>query len=102
MAWVSFVTPSSRYEVAIVSKFSYRIGQIAPSSNTTMETEVPAMFRARETIFPERFTFRSSRMRMKKVHHAPDAHATGAQGACSRRRCSAHAADRPSLRIGGA
>lgn len=45
----------------------YRIGQIVPSSNTTMETEIPAMFRAREGIEPERFTFHSSRMRMKKV-----------------------------------
>ena len=45
----------------------YRIGQIVPSSNTTMETEVPAMLRAREAILPERFTFHSSRMRMKKV-----------------------------------
>ncbi|WP_322963885.1 maleate cis-trans isomerase family protein [Sphingomonas fuzhouensis] len=46
---------------------SYRIGQIVPSSNTTMETEIPAMLRAREEILPERFTFHSSRMRMKKV-----------------------------------
>jgi maleate isomerase len=45
----------------------YRIGQIVPSSNTTMETEIPAMFRARENVEPERFTFHSSRMRMKKV-----------------------------------
>jgi maleate isomerase len=44
-----------------------RIGQIVPSSNTTMETEVPALLRAREEIAPERFTFHSSRMRMKKV-----------------------------------
>ncbi|HKX42078.1 MAG TPA: Asp/Glu racemase [Burkholderiaceae bacterium] len=44
-----------------------RIGQIVPSSNTTMETEIPAMLRARESAFPERFTFHSSRMRMKKV-----------------------------------
>lgn len=44
-----------------------RIGQIVPSSNVTMETEIPAIFKARETIFPERFTFHSSRMRMKKV-----------------------------------
>ena len=48
-------------------KQNYRIGQIVPSSNTTMETEIPAMLRARETIEPERFTFHSSRMRMKKV-----------------------------------
>src|SRR5262245_53794291 len=46
---------------------TYRIGQIVPSSNTTMETEIPAMLRARESIEPERFTFHSSRMRMQKV-----------------------------------
>lgn len=45
----------------------YRIGQIVPSSNVTMETEIPAMLRARATILPERFTFHSARMRMKKV-----------------------------------
>jgi maleate isomerase len=45
----------------------YRIGQIVPSSNTTMETEIPAMLLARQTIREERFTFHSSRMRMKKV-----------------------------------
>ena len=48
-------------------KKTYRIGQIVPSSNVTMETEIPAIFKARETILPERFTFHSSRMRMKKV-----------------------------------
>src|SRR6476620_6088464 len=46
---------------------SFRIGQIVPSSNTTMETEIPAMLLARQSIRPERFTFHSSRMRMKKV-----------------------------------
>lgn len=45
----------------------YRIGQIVPSSNTTMETEVPAILRAREGTEPEMFTFHSSRMRMQKV-----------------------------------
>ena len=45
----------------------YRIGQIVPSSNTTMETEVPAVLREREKLYPERFTFHSSRMRMHKV-----------------------------------
>ncbi len=48
-------------------KTHYRIGQIVPSSNTTMETEIPAMLRGREGVEPERFTFHSSRMRMKKV-----------------------------------
>ena len=46
---------------------TYRIGQIVPSSNTTMETEIPAMLRARESVRDDRFTFHSSRMRMKKV-----------------------------------
>src|SRR5206468_11822265 len=46
---------------------TYRIGQIVPSSNTTMETEIPAMLRAREALLPERFTFHSSRMRMHRV-----------------------------------
>ncbi|WEY37575.1 Asp/Glu racemase [Paraburkholderia sp. SUR17] len=46
---------------------TYRVGQIVPSSNTTMETEIPAILRAREAVAPERFTFHSSRMRMKHV-----------------------------------
>jgi maleate isomerase len=44
-----------------------RVGQIVPSSNTTMETEIPEMLRAREAISQERFSFHSSRMRMSKV-----------------------------------
>ena len=50
-----------------MNQISYRIGQIVPSSNTTMETEIPAMLRGRELTEIERFTFHSSRMRMKKV-----------------------------------
>ncbi len=46
---------------------AYRIGQIVPSSNVTMETEIPAMLAARQVIRPERFTFHSARMRMKHV-----------------------------------
>jgi maleate isomerase len=48
-------------------QFAWRLGQIVPSSNTTMETEIPALFREREGLLPERFTFHSSRMRMKQV-----------------------------------
>lgn len=44
-----------------------KIGQIVPSSNLTMEREIPTIFRAREDLFPERFSFHSARMRMKKV-----------------------------------
>jgi maleate isomerase len=47
-----------------------RIGQIVPSSNTTMETEIPAMLAARALSAPERFSFHASRMRMK--HVTPD------------------------------
>ncbi|MFQ3209867.1 MAG: maleate isomerase [Colwellia sp.] len=46
---------------------NYRIGLIVPSSNITMETEIPSLLRGREAILPERFTFHSSRMRMKNV-----------------------------------
>jgi len=46
---------------------TFRIGQIVPSSNITMETEIPAMLAARQLIRPERFTFHSARMRMKHV-----------------------------------
>ncbi|MEJ7930795.1 Asp/Glu racemase [Ramlibacter sp. AN1015] len=46
---------------------TYRVGLIVPSSNTTMETEIPAMLRAREAVLPERFTFHASRMRMQEV-----------------------------------
>jgi maleate isomerase len=65
-----------------------RIGQIVPSSNTTMETEIPAMLRAREQHFPERFTFHSSRMRMKRVS-AEELAAMNQEGL----RCAAELAD---------
>ncbi|WP_305882123.1 Asp/Glu racemase [Herbaspirillum sp. WGmk3] len=58
---------TTKVSQAADSARSYRIGQIVPSSNTTMETEIPAILRARELILPERFTFHSSRMRMKHV-----------------------------------
>ena len=45
----------------------YRIGQIVPSSNITMEREVPAIFARRMQTLPEQFTFHSSRVRMHRV-----------------------------------
>lgn len=51
----------------IQSRRHFRIGQIVPSSNTTMETEVPLMLRRRESVNGESYTFHSSRMRMKRV-----------------------------------
>jgi len=61
----------------------YRIGQIVPSSNTTMETEIPAMLTARQLIRPERFTFHSSRMRMKQVRKEELAAMDGESDRCA-------------------
>lgn len=46
---------------------NYRIGMIVPSSNVTMETEIPAMFDRRPDLYRENFSFHSSRMRMQEV-----------------------------------
>jgi maleate isomerase len=45
----------------------FRIGLIVPSSNVTMETEIPLMLQRRSQVAPETFTFHSSRMRMRRV-----------------------------------
>jgi maleate isomerase len=46
----------------------HHIGMIVPSSNLTMETELPRMLRAREEQEPEhRFVFHSARARMRQV-----------------------------------
>ena len=44
-----------------------RFGLIVPSSNVTMERELPTMFARREVAEPERFSFHSSRVRMRSV-----------------------------------
>jgi len=44
-----------------------RVGLIVPSSNITMETEIPALLQRRTQETGERYTFHSSRMRMKSV-----------------------------------
>ncbi|MFF4596112.1 maleate cis-trans isomerase family protein [Amycolatopsis sp. CA-161197] len=69
---------------------TYRIGQIVPSSNVTMETEIPAIFRARETVAPERFTFHSSRMRMKHVRKEELAAMDADSGRCAAELSDAH------------
>jgi maleate isomerase len=47
---------------------THHIGLIVPSSNLTMETELPRMLRAREAIAPdEQFVFHSARARMQQV-----------------------------------
>ncbi len=46
----------------------HHVGLVVPSSNLTMETELPRMLHERERAVPdERFVFHSSRMRMKHV-----------------------------------
>jgi maleate isomerase len=49
------------------SMSDYRVGLLVPSSNTTMETEVPEVLRRVAGTTGDRFTFHSSRMRMKTV-----------------------------------
>ena len=46
---------------------TFRVGQIVPSSNTTMETEVPAMLRRAAVPSGVEFSFHSSRAPMKTV-----------------------------------
>jgi maleate isomerase len=46
---------------------TFRIGQIAPSSNVTMERQIPAMLHSRELVEPERLTFHFNRMRVQRV-----------------------------------
>ena len=45
----------------------YRVGLVVPSSNTTMETEIPAMLRRREAVDPTvHFTTHCSRVRLRR------------------------------------
>jgi maleate isomerase len=46
---------------------NHRVGLIVPSSNTTMETEVPAMLARRAQAGGESFTFHASRSRLHSV-----------------------------------
>jgi maleate isomerase len=58
--WFNDDTPLSATELI-------RVGMIVPSSNVTMERELPAMLRARERVAPQRFSFHASRVRMRSV-----------------------------------
>jgi maleate isomerase len=46
---------------------SSRVGLIVPSSNTTMETELPELFRRQSEATGHRYTFHSARAAMKQV-----------------------------------
>jgi maleate isomerase len=60
-----------------------RVGLIVPSSNTTMETEVPELFGRRARHRPERFSFHSARMRMTAVTPEALAAMDGHSGRCA-------------------
>jgi maleate isomerase len=64
-----FARTSHLVEASVPSVNSYRVGLIVPSSNVTMETEIPALLRAYQSTSGARpkFTFHGARMRMKKV-----------------------------------
>jgi maleate isomerase len=47
-----------------------RIGLIVPSSNTTMETELPELFARQSAATGHRYTFHSARAEMKNVNRA--------------------------------
>ena len=53
--------------VGNMKKTRLRVGQIVPSSNTTMEIEVPAILGGHAGVTGVNFSFHSSRMRMKRV-----------------------------------
>jgi maleate isomerase len=62
----------------------YRVGLIVPSSNTTMETEIPEMLGRRRALDPEtRFTFHSSRVRMRRVTQEELAQMVSASARCA-------------------
>ncbi len=50
---------------------THRIGMIVPSSNTTMETEIPELLRRQQEHGRHRFSFHSARLRLQQV--TPDA-----------------------------
>lgn len=59
--------PRTKY-VMTHTQVTHHIGMIVPSSNLTMETELPELLsRRRESHPQDRFVFHSSRMRMKHV-----------------------------------
>jgi maleate isomerase len=66
----------------------HRVGLIVPSSNTTMETEIPELLRRRAEIHPDTFTVHSSRVRMTNV--TPEELAAMVQGSD---RCAVELAD---------
>ena len=67
-----------------MNKRTYRIGQIVPSSNITMETEVPLMLSRAVVPNDVTFTFHSSRAPMKNVSAPELAAMNGHMERCAR------------------
>lgn len=68
---------------AAASLGSSRIGLIVPSSNTTMETELPELFRRQSEATGHRYTFHSARAGMKKVNREELAAMVGKAADCA-------------------
>jgi maleate isomerase len=62
---------------------SSRIGLIVPSSNTTMETELPELFRRQGEATGHRYTFHSARAAMKQVTREELAAMVGRAAECA-------------------
>jgi maleate isomerase len=62
---------------------SSRIGLIVPSSNTTMETELPELFRRQSEATGHRYTFHSARAEMKQVNREELLAMVGRAAACA-------------------
>ena len=62
---------------------SYRVGLIVPSSNTTMETELPELFRRQSEATGHRYTFHSARAGMKQVNREELAAMVGKAADCA-------------------
>lgn len=62
------IPPTTTSMTTPTTTVDHHVGMIVPSSNRTMETELPRLFRAREEAEPgNRFVFHSSRVRMQHV-----------------------------------
>ena len=62
---------------------SSRVGLIVPSSNTTMETELPELFRRQTEATGHRYTFHSARAAMKQVNREELAAMVGKAAECA-------------------
>lgn len=72
-----------RPEPAGRSAGSSRVGLIVPSSNTTMETELPELFRRQSEATGHRYTFHSARATLKNVTAQELAAMVGKAAECS-------------------